>query len=86
MTNQQVDIIWFDNHEDTGREVSNIVHMQEYKRKKPYPETLYTIHRFDKRLECAPMTAKEIDKRAKEAKGSEGLAWYFENGYSVRRA
>lgn len=84
--NQKINIIREDNSQDTGREVSNIIHMQEYRPKTIRPQSLYTIHRYDKRLECAAMTAKEIDKRAREAKGSEGLAWYISEGYSVKLA
>lgn len=84
MPNQKINIIWHDNHLDTGREISNIIHLQQPKRKKPYPDTKYIVYRYGKRLECPPYTAKEIDKRVQEQQGREGLFWYVTQGYNIK--
>jgi hypothetical protein len=85
-----IPITWFEDHEDTKRATWNPA--LPVKPKKPKPKNLYAIYRtykignkeFNKRLECPPMLAKEIDKRAKEQKGAEGLPWFFLNGYNLK--
>lgn len=80
---QKINIIWYDYHEDTGREISNIIHLQQPRRCRAV-HNLYAVYRYGKRLEHEAMTAQEIDKRARERQGTKGLLWYVENGYSVK--
>lgn len=86
LDNNVIPISWFKSHQDTIQALRKAI----YKpistfAKQPKPQTLYAIYLNGERLQdCPPYSAKEIDKRAKEQKGKEGLLWYIENGYSVK--